>query len=198
MRPWLLGLPEAMVADRRLHRVREIHRRALQHDLAGDRAADVEQVVDQARHVHHLALDDAGGAQRHRLGLVRCSAERVHRALDGAERIAQLVRQHREELVLRAVLALRARQRADVAEDQRAVLDVVEHDARQRHLHFGGFLPVEHEARLVAARAVVEHRAQDLAFGGRQESARSTRRTPARAARARGPRSAGCSRRCRR
>ena len=56
-------------------------------------------------------------------------AERVHRALDGAERIAQLVRQHREEFVLRAVLALRARQRADVAQDQRAVFDVVEHDA---------------------------------------------------------------------
>ena len=65
------------------------------------------------------------------------SAERVHRALDGAERIAQLVREHGEEFVLRAVLALRARQRADVAQDQRAMLDVVEHDARQRHLHLG-------------------------------------------------------------
>ena len=123
-------------ADRRLDRFREVHRHALQHDLAGDRAADVEQVVHQARHVHHLALDDAGGAQRHGFGLVH-QRERMHRALDGAERIAQLVRQHGEEFVLRTVFALRARQRADVAQDQRAMFDVVEHDARQRHLYLG-------------------------------------------------------------
>ena len=107
----------------------------------------------------------------------------MHRALDGAERIAQLVRQHGEELVLRAVLALRARQRADVGHDERAMFDVVEHDARQRHLHLGGFLAVEHQARLVAARAVFEHGAQDLALGGRQERADRRADRPARAAR---------------
>ena len=118
----------------------------------------------------HLAFDDAGGAQRHGFGLIH-ERERMHRALDRAERIAQLVRQHGEEFVLGAVLALRSRQRADVAEDQRAMFDIVEHDARQRDLDFGGFLSVEHQPRLVAAGAVFEHGAQDFAFGRRQELA---------------------------
>ena len=120
--------------------------------------------------MHHLPLDDARRAQRHRLGLVQ-QRQRMHRALDRAERIAQLVRQHGEEFVLGAVLALRTRQRADVGEDQRAMFDIVEHDARQRHLHFSGFSAVQNQSCLVAARAVFEHGAEDFALGGRQESA---------------------------
>ena len=49
------------------------------------------------------------------------------------------------------------------------MFDVVEHDARQRHLHLGRFLAIEHQAGLVAARAVVEHGAQDFAFGRREK-----------------------------
>src|SRR5690349_22951154 len=56
-----------------------------------------------------------------------------------------------------------ARQRTDVAQDQRAMFDFVEHDARQRHLDFRRLLAVEHQARLVSRRSMVEHGAEDLA-----------------------------------
>ena len=105
----VVGVARGDGSDRSLDRLREIHRNAFQHDLAGDRAADIEQVVHQACHVHHLALDDSRRAQRHRFGLIH-QREGMHRALDGAERIAKFVRQHREEFVLRTVLALCPRQ----------------------------------------------------------------------------------------
>ena len=73
-----------------------------QHDLAGHHARDVEQIVDDPREVLHLAADDVAGA---RAGVVAAgrAGQHVGGAADGAERVAQLVAQHREELVLRAV-----------------------------------------------------------------------------------------------
>ena len=49
------------------------------------------------------------------------------------------------------------------------MFDVVEHDAGQRHLDLGRFLAIEHQARLVTPRSVVEHGAQDFAFGCREK-----------------------------
>ena len=163
-----LGLPGGQRGDRRLDAIAQVEGPALQHDLAGNRAAHVEQVVHQARHVHHLALDDAGGAQGHGIR-VSDDGQRVHGALDGAQGIAQFMRQHREEFILGAALALGARQRADVADDQRAMFDVVEHDAGERDLHLGGFMPIDHQPGDVAPGAMFEDGAQYFRLRRRQE-----------------------------
>ena len=66
-------------------------------------ARDVEQVVDQAHQVPHLPLHRLHGALdplRPRLRPRPDGAQKVQRADDGRERVAQLVRQQREELVL--------------------------------------------------------------------------------------------------
>ncbi len=66
-------------------------------DLAAGHARDVEQVVHQPHQVAHLPLDD------HALALGgggRVQAHQVQRGHDGRERVAQLVREHGEELVL--------------------------------------------------------------------------------------------------
>ena len=197
MRPWLLGLPEAMVAIDDLTALREVHGRALQHDLAGHRAADVEQVVDEARHVHHLALDDAGGAQRHGsvwfISASACTAPWI--APSGLRSsCASIARNSSFERFSRCARASELMSR----EDQRAMLDVVEHDARQRHLHLGRFLAVR--APVASGSAPSRVRAWRAGFRLRPAAGtcRSRRRTPARAACAPGPRNAGCSRRCRR
>ena len=87
-------------------------------DLAGADGGEVEQVVDQARFERHVAPDhrqqvrEFVGHRGRALEQLRCSG-------DGRERRAQLVRQHREEAVLRAVGAfgflLRFAQRLRVA-----------------------------------------------------------------------------------
>ena len=58
-----------------------------------------------------LAVDDVARVHRARLA-ERRQAEHLHRACDGAERIAQLVGEHGEKLVLRLALPLHFRQRA--------------------------------------------------------------------------------------
>ena len=83
----------------------EIDAMAIEDDLSGHDTADVEEIVDEARHVHGLAVDDVAGVHSARLAQP-CQTENLHRALDGAQRIAQFVREHREEFVLRLALAL--------------------------------------------------------------------------------------------
>jgi hypothetical protein len=87
---------------------------------------NVEQVVDHARQVRDLALDDATLPP-----LVRTVApgHDLERSDDGRERIAQLVAEHGEELVLGTVGDLGVVQRvarfaeqADVVERQRGAL----------------------------------------------------------------------------
>jgi hypothetical protein len=78
------------------------------------------------------------------------------------------------------------------------VLDIVEHDARQRDLDLGGLQSIEHQPRRVAARAVFEHRRAGFPTRRSAGRCRSRRRSPVPAAVSRGPRNAGCNRRCRR
>ena len=104
------ALPAALdQAVHRLHALRDhrvqVQPLALQHDLALADARDVEQFLDQPRHLPQLAVGDVerpvhlrvrrGGAAHH-----------LHRHLDRRQRVAQLVRHHREELVLAAVRLL--------------------------------------------------------------------------------------------
>ena len=75
---------------------------AVQRDLALRDARHVEQIVDEAGEVRDLPLDDLahpGDARVVRRHLV----EHLRGRDDRRERIAQLVRQHREELVLAPV-----------------------------------------------------------------------------------------------
>ena len=91
----------------RLHALRDhrvqVDRLALQHDLALADARDVEQFLDQARQL------PAAGARRcpaPRSTLGSGAATRritSHRGVDRRQRVAQLVRHHREELVLALV-----------------------------------------------------------------------------------------------
>ena len=78
--------------------VRDVHALGHQHDLAARDARHVEQVVDQPDHVLELPLDDA--ARPDDLRILRLALhEHVRGIAQRRQRIAQLVRQHRQELV---------------------------------------------------------------------------------------------------
>ena len=74
-------------------------RLAAQIDVAARDARDVQQVVDQPREVLHLPLDHVARPGELRIGQ-RAPAHDLDRVADRRERIAQLVREHGEELVL--------------------------------------------------------------------------------------------------
>ena len=96
-------------------------------DLSLGDARDVEEVIHEPRHVAHLALDDLVLGSR---GSARAQEREGGR--DRGERVAELVRQHREELVLRA------RRRLELAHEHgalgRRALDVASCDHLRRHL----------------------------------------------------------------
>ena len=65
-------------------------------------ARDIEQIVEQQRHVLHLALDHIVGPALLRVGGVLVARDGGGLA-DRRQRIAQLMRERREEFVLAAV-----------------------------------------------------------------------------------------------
>ena len=71
-------------------------------DLAAGDPAHVEQIVDQAAHVTDLALEHLG-RRLHRLAVAGAEPQHLHGVAHRSERISQLVRQHRQELVLAAI-----------------------------------------------------------------------------------------------
>jgi hypothetical protein len=88
----------------------EIQRLMNERDLAGDRASHLEQIVDHPPQVLGLAIEDVErDAVRRRSGLG--GMQQGHRVGDCRERIAQLMPQHRKELVFRPVGLLRVHQR---------------------------------------------------------------------------------------
>ena len=82
------------------HDVRHLDDLLLQLHLASRDARHVQQVVDEPREVSHLALDDRPLAFG---GVVAAEPHQLERGEDGRERIAELMAQHREEFVFRAV-----------------------------------------------------------------------------------------------
>ena len=68
-------------------------------------ARNVEQVVDQAAEVHHLARDDFA-RPRNVARIGRLHAQGLGGGADRRQRVAQFVRKHGEEGVLAAVLVL--------------------------------------------------------------------------------------------
>ena len=89
------------------YRLGQIERPSIQVDLSGDHTFDVEQVIDQMGEVADLPHDHAARAGFGFSAAVR-HLEHLDGAVDGADRIAQLVGQHRQELVLHAAVALGA------------------------------------------------------------------------------------------
>jgi len=81
---------------------RQLERLLAQLDLAARDARDVEQVVDEPHHVLDLALEDILRARVDTL-----HAHHLQRGHDGREGVAELVSEHREELVLDACRTFR-------------------------------------------------------------------------------------------
>ncbi len=111
-----LGLDErAGHLDRLGHRGVDLDALALQRDATLTDARDVEQVVDEPAHVIDLPLDDAALALA-RIGMAH--AQELQRRQDRRQRVAQLVPEHGQELVLGAAGHLRFRARLPFARQQ--------------------------------------------------------------------------------
>ena len=111
-------------ADRAPRDLGQIYGCAVQEDLAGHHAPHVEQVVDQSPEVRALAQDHVARATDRLVGTLEL-VQQAHGAADGAERVAQLVTQHGQELVLGAIDPLRLEQpRRDLPLDPLLVRDV--------------------------------------------------------------------------
>ncbi len=88
--------------DRTLDDGRELQRLAPQMELAARHARDVEQVVEQVRHLRDLPIDDVAAPDHLRVALGG-AAQHLDRIADRRERVAQLVRERRDEVVLLAI-----------------------------------------------------------------------------------------------
>ena len=88
-----------MVLHRRTDDLDEVEPLLAQQDLAPRDPGDVEQIVHQAGEVADLALHGGAGALRLALGGLG-HAEQVEAVADRRQRVAQLVREHGQELVL--------------------------------------------------------------------------------------------------
>ena len=83
--------------------VGQLHVLFLEVDLSARDAGHVEEVADEADEVADLPLDDRALALG---GVDAAQLHELQRRQDGGERIAQLVAEHRDELVLRTIRAL--------------------------------------------------------------------------------------------
>ena len=85
--------------ERALHQAGQLAHAALQLNLPGGDARDVQQVVHQAHHVPDLPLHHPSHPL-HRVAAVAAEPNQLEAGADRRQRIAQLVRQHGQELVL--------------------------------------------------------------------------------------------------
>src|SRR5579862_6388343 len=92
---WAAGL------DRAGDEHREVGRSEPKIDLASGDARYIQQIIQQPRHVADLPLDDVGGPFA--LARVGDVLEHITRVADRRERIAQLMREHREKFVLATI-----------------------------------------------------------------------------------------------
>ena len=84
--------------DRARENVVQVDRAPLHAEAAARHAIDVEQLVDDARELHALPVDGLAHRFEHRIAHALASHER-HGIADRRQRIAQFVREHRDELV---------------------------------------------------------------------------------------------------
>ncbi|HEV7447944.1 MAG TPA: hypothetical protein VGO18_35590 [Steroidobacteraceae bacterium] len=113
------------------HEVAKIEHAPLESDFAGHDATDIEQVIHQPRQVLNLPPNDEPRT-RSCARVCFCRFQHLDRRGDGTERIAQLVCQHRHELVLGLALllgaiaaTLRIQQLAEIGNDEISPLHLV-------------------------------------------------------------------------
>ncbi len=85
--------------DRPLHDTPHVQPRRMQADLPAGEAGDLQQVVDEVGQLPHLPLDDAAGLLLDQV-LLPLEPEEMHGVEDGGQGVAELVREHCQELVL--------------------------------------------------------------------------------------------------
>ena len=90
--------------DRAIDGVAQLESPPVQLDLAAREARHIEEIVDQPGHVRDLTLEDLAFAGE---GLRVADFHQLQGGERGRERIAQLVTEHREELILGLVGFLR-------------------------------------------------------------------------------------------
>ena len=152
---------------------RELDWLFLEHDLALADARHVEQLVHQARKLCHLPVDDV--ARHYHALLVRAdAAHQLDGVADRRERVSQLVRQHRQELVLAAVrvlqLLLRLARAGDLALERAVQARVLEgHRGASREL-------LEHLAVLRLTADVAERKGADQLLADLQRIADGRRK----------------------
>ena len=139
----------------------------VQDQLVRRHAADVEQVVDEPREVLRLTPD----ARDERCDLALAVLARVQhrgRGADGGQRVAQLVAQNGEELVLGAGRRVGIGSRGALALEQRATLDGERRHRQHRHRH-------RHEERLQHEQRFVRRRHHERAAAGHRSRRRDDR-----------------------
>ena len=91
--------------DRRADDHSDIDRSDLELDLSPRDARDVEQIIDQADQLAELAADDFSGPCKLDW-ILRAQVKDVNGVADRRQRVAQLMREHRQELVFAAIIRL--------------------------------------------------------------------------------------------
>ena len=92
----------AVVLDRPADQLVEVHPLLFKPDLAARDPRDVEEIVDQTGQVRNLALDHRFSTL-HLLAIAANMLKDVQAVLDGRQRVAQLVGEHRQKLILARV-----------------------------------------------------------------------------------------------
>ena len=117
-----------------LDQCRQAELLGLDHHLALHDARDVQQVVDEPRHVIGLPADHIAGPVHRGLRDV-VALHDVHGVADRRQRVAQLVGQHRQELVLAPVGLLHGRVQPRVLHGDRGAADdfLGQRDPRRIH-----------------------------------------------------------------
>ena len=95
--------------DGAIHHRRQLDPLLAEFDLASGDAGHVQQVIDQPGHLVYLPVDHLRGPLQFRYRRTLGTKD-LHRIADRGQRVAELVGQHRQELVLAAVGLLERRQ----------------------------------------------------------------------------------------
>ena len=93
---------------------RQVNGLPVQVDEPSRDAADIQQIIDQPDHVLDLPLDHFGGVADLFMDVSSLMTDQAQRVGNGGQRVAQLVGEHRQELIL-ALIGLLERLFAQLA-----------------------------------------------------------------------------------
>ena len=134
-------------------------------------ALDIEQIVDQLFHMADLPRDHLVGVRR-RFALFLRQLKHADGVADGAERRAQFVAEHREEIVFRAAVVLGSiaipvglEELGEIGHDQIQAAAVGRNSGGQGESHFKGTRVRADEAATLSAAAGLEERLESGPVG---------------------------------